>query len=294
MFHCPGDAFMGIYNQPILSYVWDIIRGVAIAYSISQGAIEKLMEAPWGGNKVDLHTYILLGIVASSGGQLIAEYGNLLLFRVDQYKTAKYGPSSAFLVGLFNTLVYIFIIRDPVHFWRQSWIPFYAPFPLTNDKYTAIAYLSLFTIFFQSRHLLSPAVINEQVSKAMNNYIPGWKSSFVPTQLSGNISERLLGVGNDQSVNGRAPNNVFGYPKLIDLDDDEDTWITEEELLKILQEDEGLEVDDSHLMADYDDFEEEMEEEEYDEEPTPPKSEKKKSTKSATPKKSATPAKKRK
>lgn len=216
-----------------------ILRGLSVTHSIASFGVERVIEAKtvnggqgWG-DKASLHTYLIIGLVSSCGGAMLAEIANFLLLPRRVYKRPAFtGVPAGMAIGIIGTLLYVFVIRNPTglapssvlvgicemlnRFLGASW--FAVPSTLAKSldffwpeaamgKATAVALLSLVVV---PLHLVSADAVEAALYRFLSAVVPGFRAVIYAPEMS----------------KSGPPASVFGYrltePEVAGVHDDED------------------------------------------------------------------------
>lgn len=141
--------------------IWNTVSGLQLTFGVANGIRAGLNANP----NASAFTLILLAVISSVGGSIIAEFLNLLLLPRSSYKWPRFGPGPAALYAFWGAILHLGLTG------RLPLIPAYT----TTDTATAI--LSVVLVF------LSLMLNGEPVMKATSQLLSflGIRSIIAPT-----------------------------------------------------------------------------------------------------------------
>lgn len=156
------------------------------------------------------HGFVLAGTLAGGGGFLTAEFLNVLLLPVEQYRNPGLnGPAASSVSALWHAVLYTLVLRNPAQLpYAQWWYSFcdallglplpdalhnvlgmvlggagtFISLPLATDARTAQALLSFSTIALQAAWILGPA-FSQRAAARLLGCIPGFQVVVSPSAV---------------------------------------------------------------------------------------------------------------
>lgn len=186
----PLSLLIQVFESPQLAVLRSILRAICMACFMSAFGIENVVRAlrehpEWSGsgrNRAHVGAFLTAGIAGSCGGGLVAEYLNVLQLPQELYlHPSVLGPSQDFTIGLFLSMLYVFVLRGDILPSASGGSGSSASllYPLSRDRDTAIAVLVALAVCIH----LSPIVSWRSAAAAFLERIPGWRTVFIPAAL---------------------------------------------------------------------------------------------------------------
>lgn len=197
VFFSPGDAFFKVYSSSLVTALVRPLECLNTGYAVGSLGVDTALRSPLGKASTSV---LLCGTVSGCGGGLLQEMFNVRLAPLQSRREGSVQALQGAMRACLLAVTYFLLVDPHDLVWHRL-----GQSPPVASPAAGVAVLALLNMFFV---LVAPSAVDAPV-QALEAVLPGFKASFVPSELGNNdkaaAAEPGAGKQEPESTSGQHP-----------------------------------------------------------------------------------------